>query len=528
MSSASPPTRARALDDDNNGAGASFATLRQLLVGPEQVALEDLKRRLDDRQVRSEELSSVVAEAIALRSRRDRSLQQTLNPIVEEAVRISVARNPRILADTLFPIIGEAVRKAVAHALRGMMESMNQVLERSLSWQGLVWRVEALRTGKSFGEIVLTRSLRYRVEQVFLIHRESSLLLGHAARDEQSVQDADLVSGMLSVVQDFMQDSFHESSSEGLETVEHGGYTVWLQHGPLANLAAVVTGTPPNELRTLLQKTLERIHQDLGPALASYDGDTSQVAGAQPLLDACLLGQQSTTPVRHSRLWMFPVAALLIVMGLFGWLSIRERMRWDALVNSLRGEAGIVLTGAERTGGRYRLTGLRDPLSLDPEQLVAASGLDPAKVTSRWEPYVSLDPKFSAARILQQQKDEVEHQVVRFALNASRLEAEQAAKLDGVAVSLMRLQQHTAMSKRSVVVDVQGHTDPTGREERNAQLSEQRATAVLQALVDRGVPRGILRAVGVGSNQPMQSSGEYLAELNRRVTFHVVINRIEP
>src|SRR5271167_906077 len=146
----------------NAGAsGGDYARLRELLVGPEQSRLEELQRRLDDRQLRTEDLSQIVAEAIALRLRRDHALQLALNPLVEDAVRISVARDPSILANTLFPIIGAAVRKSVAHALRGLVESINQTLERSFSLESLKWRIEALRTGKSFGAIVLTHSLRY-------------------------------------------------------------------------------------------------------------------------------------------------------------------------------------------------------------------------------------------------------------------------------------------------------------------------------------------------------------------------------
>src|SRR5512136_1228300 len=98
--STAPSARELAHENGGNGdpAGA-YVRLRELLVGPEQARLEELQRRMDDRQLRTEDLSQVVAEAIALRVRRDRALQQTLNPLVEEAVRISVARDPSILSN---------------------------------------------------------------------------------------------------------------------------------------------------------------------------------------------------------------------------------------------------------------------------------------------------------------------------------------------------------------------------------------------------------------------------------------------
>ena len=164
-------------------------------------------------------------------------------------MRISVARDPSILSNTLFPIIGAAVRKSVAHALRGLVESINQTLERSVSLEAVKWRIEALRTGKPFGEIVLTRSVRYRVEQVFLIHRDTGLLLLHAARADQIVQDSELVSGMLTAIQDFIRDSFTGAGGQEVETIELDEFNLWVQHGPAAILAAVVSGTPPPELR---------------------------------------------------------------------------------------------------------------------------------------------------------------------------------------------------------------------------------------------------------------------------------------
>jgi predicted ABC-class ATPase len=57
----------------------------------------------------------------------------------------------------------------------------NHSLDISISWQGVKWRLEAMRTGKPFGEVVLLHTLRYRVEQVFPIQRESGLLLLHVA-----------------------------------------------------------------------------------------------------------------------------------------------------------------------------------------------------------------------------------------------------------------------------------------------------------------------------------------------------------
>jgi outer membrane protein OmpA-like peptidoglycan-associated protein len=508
---------------NGGGSGGDYARLRELLVGPEQARLEELQRRLDDRQLRTEDLSQIVAEAIALRARRDRSLQLALNPMIEEAVRISVARDPAVLADTLFPVIGEAVRKSVAHALRGLVDSINQTLERSVSLEAFKWRIEALRTGRSFGEIVLTRSLRYRVEQVFLIHRETGLLLQHVARADQVIQDSDLVSGMLTAIQDFVRDSFTGTSGHEIETIELGEVNLWVQHGPKVILAAVVSGTPPPELRDLLQRKLERVEAEYSPSLSSFKGDATAFAQARPLLESCLLGRQTQKASKRSRSFFVAfAAALLVAIGFLIFFSARAHRRWDHLVGQLRKEPGIVLTGAESSWGKYQLVGLRDPLSTDPDKLILASGIDPKKVATRWEPYVSLDAKFTLSREFLAEKSALEQAVLRFPLNSAQLSAEQLAKLDDIEVHIFKLQNDGAVLGQKFAIELQGHTDPTGDEAKNDTLSQRRAEVVMKALVSRGVSADMLRMIAFGSRQPVRRASAYLTELNRRVTFRVI------
>ena len=75
-------------------------------------------------------------------------------------------------------------------------------------------------------------------------------------------------------------------------------------------------------------------------------------------------------------------------------------------------------------------------------------------------------------------------------------------------------------------VEVQGHTDPTGDLAYNYELSRERARAVLDALVERGVPPALLGARGYGPSQPLADNAtEEGRRRNRRVVF--VVERAE-
>ena len=86
----------------------------------------------------------------------DTALVRALTPTVELAIRQSVRRDPQPLADAIFPVIGPAIRKAIATAIGGLIESMNQAAELAFSLQAVRWRIEAWRTGRSFGEVVIS------------------------------------------------------------------------------------------------------------------------------------------------------------------------------------------------------------------------------------------------------------------------------------------------------------------------------------------------------------------------------------
>ena len=71
------------------------------------------------------------------------------------------------------------------------------------------------------------------------------------------------------------------------------------------------------------------------------------------------------------------------------------------------------------------------------------------------------------------------------------------------------------------IIAVTGHTDDSGNEAGNIALSMDRARAVREALVARGIPRDGLRARGVGSREPVEGLASS-DPANRRIEFSVI------
>jgi outer membrane protein OmpA-like peptidoglycan-associated protein len=568
----------------DSSAVEDLAELRELILGAERRRLQELERRLDAAGLTREELAELLPEAIVLRAGRDRQLARALAPTVENAIGESVRRNPRQIATAIFPVLGPAIRKAIAEALAGLVASINSAVEHSISPRGLRWRLEAWRTGVPYARIVLKHALVYRVEQVFLIHAETGLLLSHAWAPELPPSDPDLISGMLTAIRDFVADSFaRDGDAGGLRRFSVGELTVMVEQGPQAVLAAVVRGQAPDTLLAKLQDTLERVHLEYAEPLAAFDGDTAAFEPARPLLEECLATVVSTARERGGRkraAWLPWAVGALLVLALLAGLRVRSQQRWDRAIERLESEPGIVLTRAERDGGRWSFAGLRDPLAPEPAALLAAVGADTARVRGTWEPYLSLRPELVLARARQSLTPPatvsfalagdtlrmrgsaplqwlaatartaaipagvtaldlsgvepvvppelaslvtaIEGRRVLFDIGSAAVRAQGRAAAGEVAAAFGRLRAGAAEIGVRAGLELVGRTDPIGTDSTNQALSRSRAETVLAALVGRGVTREALRLTPAGTTDPLPAADPAgRARINRSVSFVV-------
>ncbi len=541
-----------------------WTQLRTLLLSPEQTQLDELRDRLDNRVVQPRDVSRVLPEAFAVRGETDPQLSTVLIPYVENGFVATIRKSPRAIVDAIAPILGPAIRLAIARALQGMTQSFNHSLDESLSVRGLRWRLEAWRTGRPFAEVVLLHTLRYRVEQVFLIHRETGLLLYHVAAEGAVVQDQQVLSGMLTAIQSYVQDSFGASPDQTLDHFRVGEWTVWIEQGSHAYLAGVVRGTPPETLREDFQAALDDIHAQQPDALTHFDGNAAPFKTTQTYLESCLLAHYEPLP-RPSVLkrWILG-GAVILLLSWWGVTAYQTHARWSNLLAELETEPGMVVTVAKSTITGYRLEGLRDPLAKDPSAMVIEAGLEPSSIKAVWSPYYSLDPQLVQTRAhsmlhspktvklsvegatlvatgsasiewaretrrvatlvpgISLYRDEglvttsipdllewVNRTVVRFRSGSSIVEPSERAALGAVSMALRELDQAVSQSGQRMRLEVLGSTDDTGPVTRNMQLSKDRAHAVLAALGGEQLGEATTVIAGlVPSTDQRRSTGE--------------------
>jgi len=76
-----------------------------------------------------------------------------------------------------------------------------------------------------------------------------------------------------------------------------------------------------------------------------------------------------------------------------------------------------------------------------------------------------------------------------------------------------------------IEVEIQGHTDNIGQDQKNLALSDKRAKAVYQYLIDKGISMSRLSAKGYGETMPIASNDTYAGRAANRRTVFVIIKK---
>ncbi len=391
-------------DDSRSGGGAGSSaelqTLRQLLLGADYQDLLALKRQCESPTQYSVAIAQVVSEAIAIRAQKDSSIAEALGPTIEGAIDQSIKSNPKALADSLYPVMGPAIRKSIVETISGMLEGFNQAVEQSLSPRAIGWRFDAWRSGKTYAEIVFLKTLVYRVEQVFLIHRETGLVLQHLESNDVISNDPDMVSAMLTAIQDFIADSFHTAADDKLSTLQLGDLCVLIEQGPAAVIASVVRGNVRADYRLRLSEALEQCHQQYGTEFQQYQGDSSVFVKLPDLLRPCLVSvkheERNDSNRRRKLPWISIVSILLVVsfLGYRWYQDVQQKNHWQQWISQLNATPGVMVVEVEQTASGALIKGMKDPLVQLPEPSVSVAG-----VRYEWTSFYATDEALQLQRI---------------------------------------------------------------------------------------------------------------------------------
>src|SRR5439155_394576 len=137
-------------------------------------------------------------------------------------------------------------------------------------------------------EIKVEPASTYLVEDVFLIHSDGRLIAHHSRKFREEI-DEDIFSGMLTVEQDFVKDSFKTRTRVGMKRLDFGDSKILIERPPHTFLATAVFGQEPKLLPLYMLQVLKEVEDRYGTVLERWTGLLHQLDGVDDVIKKLVL-----------------------------------------------------------------------------------------------------------------------------------------------------------------------------------------------------------------------------------------------
>lgn len=210
--------------------------LRQILLTEDRATLEALKNSIDDPVEFSKKVTPVVNERINfIKNNFPAEFGKEVEIIVDRRLKESQDE----LLNIIYPVMGRMMRKYVGQQIQLLKDGIDKQVQKVFSFQRIKQKFRSVFLGVKESDILLSELNKPIVEEVFVIQRNSGLLMGNYSRS--NVVEQDLVAGMLTAIKSFVEDAFKQEQGE-LELIQYQDYRIFIQNFHSYYIAVAVTG----------------------------------------------------------------------------------------------------------------------------------------------------------------------------------------------------------------------------------------------------------------------------------------------
>ena len=141
------------------------------------------------------------------------------------------------------------IKKYVTLQIQSVKEAVDDRIKNTFTVKTFFQRMKASVFGVKESDVIFSDSIRYQVEEAFLIEKNSGLVVGTASRG--TTMDKDVIAGMLTAIKAFGEDAFKKEDQD-ISSINYDSYKIIPQNFHSYYLALVVSGsissTEHNEL----------------------------------------------------------------------------------------------------------------------------------------------------------------------------------------------------------------------------------------------------------------------------------------
>lgn len=223
--------------EKNDNEALLMGQLREILLKEDRNTLTELQRIINDKSLLSGKVNPIIEDHLAfLRHNFPKEYSIIVNRIIEQKLKDSQQE----ILDVVYPVMGKMINKYINLQFQQLKESIDARINYVFSRQGMVRHLKNRIFGLNTADMILASVDIPILEEVFVIQKDTGLMLGSAAL-YPSV-NRDVVAGMLTAIKSFVEDAF-ERENEDLEMIQYGTYRILIQNYPFYYFAMAMSGS---------------------------------------------------------------------------------------------------------------------------------------------------------------------------------------------------------------------------------------------------------------------------------------------
>jgi len=205
-----------------------------------------------------------------------KELSFVLKETIAQSIALEIENNKDTMVDSLYPIMGSMVSKYVSQAITELMQNINTKIDDGLSIDTYKRKIKSKMTGVSEMELLIKEGGKAIISSLFVIQKESGLLIAEAQLQDKEVQDPHMVASMASAIKDFINDwvNQHETQDE-VQILSYGASTLYIESAGSVYIVAFLDKDPEYELRSKINAFFASIVSEYAPFFRTFEGDDS-------------------------------------------------------------------------------------------------------------------------------------------------------------------------------------------------------------------------------------------------------------
>ena len=230
-----------------------FELLRELLLEEDREKFKALSDEIVLREKMADTVDPLIDDKIDdLRE----NFPEYFGGTITETIKTQIRDSQDEVVDALYPIMGKLIKKAIVVEINRLSESINQRVKKTFSFKEYFNTFKRKVSGVSDGEVALSNALKPALEEIFIIEKNSGILLGNHSTG--NIANKDMISGMLTAIKSFAEDAFAKEGQD-LEDIKFETFQISLYNFNTIYIAMAISGVQNPEFKETLNEKINNL-----------------------------------------------------------------------------------------------------------------------------------------------------------------------------------------------------------------------------------------------------------------------------